>query len=45
MSIWRIVDNYHGGIMHALEIIDFLQIVVLMKQPVYGQILVELVEN
>ena len=31
--------------MHTLENTGFLQMVVLLKQPLYGQILVELVEN
>ena len=31
--------------MHALENIGFLRMVVLSKQPLYGQILVELEEN
>ena len=31
--------------MHTLENIGFLRMVVLSKQPLYGQILVELLEN
>ena len=38
-------DNLYGDIMHILENIGFLRMVVFMNQPLYGQILVELVEN
>ena len=39
--------QFHRGIMHTLEHLEkgFLQMVVLSKQPLYGQILVELEEN
>ena len=38
-------DNLYGDIMHILENIGFLRMVVFMNQPLYGQILVELVEK
>ena len=44
-SIGRILTNFYRGIMHTLENIGFLRMVVLLKQPLYGQILVELEEN
>ena len=39
------MTNFHRGTMRALENISFLRMIVLLKQPLYGQILVELVEN
>ena len=44
-SIWRILTNFHRSIMHTSDNIGFLRMVVLSKQPLNGQILVELEEN
>ena len=38
-------QTFFGGIMHTLENIGFLRVVVLLKQTLYGPILVEMVEN
>ena len=37
-----IPTNFYPSIMHTLENIGFLRMVVLSKQPLYGQILVDL---